>query len=1258
MKFWTIERKITSCFAAIFVMVAILSWVSIHSLSSMNYIFGVAVDSTARKIWLAGDINMAVGDMLAADRGVLLYTHEKNPYGVEASKKLFADRVVLIEKDVAELKPLVSSEQGRHAVDVVARGNAAWQDILREMERLCLAGDLEAASRLEADKAMPVYHELDGITDELQDLQLSSLKTDKERAAGTFRFNRFAAFSLLALALLVSALAFIVVRRISATLMEAKEAVEAEAKRRQDLLAAVEQAADGIVITDCKGNIRYVNPRFTSMTGFSREEAAGQNPRILKSGLMPIAFYEELWSTICSGQVWHGDLINRRKDGSFYNEEMRIAPVHGSNGEIASFIATKHDVTERRAAGEAQALLAAIVENSEDSIVSYTRAGIIQTWNRGAEAIFGYSAEDAIGNHVSTLVPPERMSSLEQLTQQVLQGNAFSQYEGLFLHKDGRKIHASVTGFPIRNAVGEVTVVATILRDITERKRTEHALHESEERFRLMADSCPSMMWVTDADGASEFINRACRKFCSVTYEQVEGSKWQLLIHPDDVSEYVGEFQRAIREHQPFRAEARFRRADGEWRLFGVYAEPRLSPEGAFLGHIGLSADITERKHAEQALRCSEEKFRQLAENIREVFWMRNPDSDKFLYVSPAYEQVWGRSCESVYQNPESRLEAIHPDDLEQSRLAFARQMQGETAEAEYRIATPDGQEKWIRSRAFPIRDQAGQLIRIAGIAEDITEQKRYEEELIRARDGANAANRAKSRFLANMSHEIRTPMNGVIGMIQLLLDTDLSSEQWRYADVAQNSGRTLLALIDNILDLSKIEAGKIVLENLTFSVYQTVADVIQLLRVLARTKDLKLNSRISREIPTLVRGDAHRLRQVLTNLAANAIKFTERGGVTLEVALESQSDDRAMLRFSVTDTGIGIRPDQVSALFSPFVQADDSTTRKYGGTGLGLAISKQLVEMMGGKIGVESRPGQGSTFWFTAVFERASEAALAAIEKPLSIRLQTIGSEASDGGFLTPNEGSDRGRQARILVAEDDVTNRAVALAQLEKLGYEAVAVANGAEAVAALQTGGYDLVLMDCEMPVMDGFEATRLIRQSRNPHIPILALTASAMSGDRERCIRERMDGYLSKPVDRQQLAEVLAQWCQSNTRGLVETAEAGFSDEAVFDSEAFLQRLTGDRQLAGIILKGFLEDFPLQLNNLRQRVHEADAAGARLQAHALKGSAATVSAGSLHSMAVKMERAAGAGELDHVSEFLPQAAEQFEGFKSTLEHTGWL
>jgi len=1279
---------------------------------------------------------------------------------------------------------------------------------------------------------------------------------------------------------------------------------------REGLIAAVEQASDGIVITGADGAIEYVNPAFTALTGYSAEEAVGQNPRILKSGRHSAAFYEELWGTLRAGRVWQGEITNRRKDGTSYEEEMRIAPVCDAQHNITGYIAIKHDVTERRARESAQAFLAAIVENSEDAIVATSPAGMILTWNHGAEAIFGFTAEQAIGHDVSLFTPADRMSRMMQCIDQIAGGEALKNHEGICQRADGQKIHVTATGFPIRDTAGRVAATVALLRDSTERDRAERRLRESEERFRTMADGTPSIMWVTDADGKAEFVNRACRQFFGIAREEAQTGNWEQLIHPEDAPAYIAAFERAVREHQPFAAEARARRADGEWRLIGSRAEPRFSPTSEFLGHVGLSADITERKRteqalynsrefaqstidalsshicvldeageiiavnqawrnfaeanrgpgsveaemenyceganylevcdhaagaeaaeasdfakgiravlrgertqyskeypcssprehrwfmsrvtrffvnalpriavehiniterkraeqaqreseerfrimadscpigiwvtdaqggtrfvnrtygdfcgvppgqldpdewksrihpddapgffeafdralndrapfmatersrradgawrwvesqgaprfspdgeflglvgtskditdrkqAEQALQQSEEKFRQLAENIREVFWMMNAAGTETLYVGPAYESIWGRSCASLYANPMDWLEAIHPEDRERAQEVFLRQLGGETIDSEYRILTADGQEKWIRDRAFPVRDENGQVIRIAGIAEEITERKRYEDELIRAREEADAANQAKSRFLANMSHEIRTPMNGVIGMNQLLLDTNLTSEQRHFVEVAQSSGQTLLALIDDILDLSKVESGKIALEKADFSLHHAVEDVVRLLSVQAGATGLRVEARISPEIPGLLKGDARRLRQVLTNLCANAIKFTPRGAVTVEAVLESCSDATATIRFSVTDTGIGIDQKQIPKLFSPFFQADASTTRRYGGTGLGLAISRQLVEMMGGRIGVSSRKDQGSTFWFTAIFEHAAPHP----RSPVTHRL---------GEFPNGADSAPAGHGETILVAEDNFTNREVILAQLEKLHYTAHTVCNGEEAVEALRHGHYPLVLMDCSMPVMDGYEATRRIRQLPGARIPIIALTASAMAPDRERCMAEGMDDYLAKPVELPQLARTLARWTsKADSRESAPAPPPAAASRQVFDSESLLRRLMGDRALAGVMLQGFMEDAPRQLACLRDRLAERDSAGVRLHAHALKGAAANVGGETLRDAASALEASAIAGDLDAVTNALPNLDAKLLELKHAIERNG--
>jgi signal transduction histidine kinase/CheY-like chemotaxis protein/HPt (histidine-containing phosphotransfer) domain-containing protein len=516
-------------------------------------------------------------------------------------------------------------------------------------------------------------------------------------------------------------------------------------------------------------------------------------------------------------------------------------------------------------------------------------------------------------------------------------------------------------------------------------------------------------------------------------------------------------------------------------------------------------------------------------------------------------------------------------------------------------------------------------------------------------RDRSEAATRAKSGFLASMSHEIRTPMNGVTAMIQLLLTTDLSEEQRHYAEVARIGGAALLALIDDILDLSKVESGKLTLEAHDFDVRSTLSDAISVLAVRAEAKGLALGGQTAPEVPPLLNGDTLRLRQVLINLIGNAIKFTQRGGVAVRVTLDRQTASGATVRFAVADTGIGIPRERMAAVFSPFVQADASTTRKYGGTGLGLAISRQLAETMGGEIGVESEEGAGSTFWFTAVFGWPAED-----DRPQPV------AERPERCLPAAGQGIS-GWHSRILVAEDNPTNQAVVLAQVSKLGLVADLAGTGLEAVHALDAGEYDLVLMDCHLPDMDGYEATRRIRAAGRTSIPIVALTADVMVGHRDRCMQAGMNDFLSKPVELDRLRDTLLKWLPApGARDAIQaTASVPAETPApVFDEGGLLRRLMNDRDLAGAIIQGFLQDCPLQLALLSERLSEADAPGTRAQAHKIKGSAACVSAGNLSALALEMERAAKANDLDTVGALLPRATEEFERFKGTLQAAGWL
>ncbi len=491
----------------------------------------------------------------------------------------------------------------------------------------------------------------------------------------------------------------------------------------------------------------------------------------------------------------------------------------------------------------------------------------------------------------------------------------------------------------------------------------------------------------------------------------------------------------------------------------------------------------------------------------------------QFTSFNPAGERITGYNRTDALQL--SIRDLITPEDLATGNALLSLALvpeQTPAARFETRFKTRDGHLVWMETSARLIHE-AGRPAGLLGIARDITERKQIEDELRRARTAAETNTQAKSAFLANMSHEIRTPLSGVIGMSNLLLDTPLQLEQREFAETIHNSAQALLTILNDILDFSKIEAGKLEFEHTAFDLSSPIEDSLGLLSARAIAKDIQLAADILPDLPRHLRGDPSRLRQVLMNLLGNAVKFTEKGEVIVTVSRKEETDTDVRLLFEVSDTGLGMSEETQLQLFSPFTQADASTTRRFGGTGLGLAISKQLVELMGGEIGARSHLGIGSTFWFTIRFEKqAGNQLLGGTAHPHS--------HAPQAKQDDPNATSKFNSKLRVIVAEDNLVNQRIIEMQLKKFGITPDMVGSGHELLAAIENKPYDLALTDCQMPEMDGYEATRRIRASgRFPNLRIIAMTANAMQGDREKCLAAGMDDYLSKPVRLDDLRQAL-------------------------------------------------------------------------------------------------------------------------------------
>ena len=709
-----------------------------------------------------------------------------------------------------------------------------------------------------------------------------------------------------------------------------------------------------------------------------------------------------------------------------------------------------------------------------------------------------------------------------------------------------------------RDSLMEILRIAgNSISQAKEKKDARENALASEARWQLALEETGIGIWDWNIEAGEVFYSPMWAAMLGYKPEEIKGTtaEWCSRIHPDDFDPCCYNLRMHLLGRTPiYHHQHRILCKDGSYKwVLGRGRVVQRADDGRPLRFICTQSDITGRKRERELIWARSEELAWMLRSMMNAFVVCQSVFDesgkfssyRFEYVNDAYEtlagvrseDVLGKTVHDVWPDTDpSWIEKYERAAITGQPVSFDIYLKQTAKHCHCHVYRP-----WKTPERFCM------------LFDDITDLKRAEEDLILAKEAAEEAARAKSDFLANISHEIRTPLNGIIGMVGLLSDTGLDAEQREYARIVRLSGEALLTLINEILEFSKIEAKKMDLEVLDFNIHSTIDEAKDLLASAASEKGLILSSRIDPDVPRNLFGDQGKLRQILVNLLSNAVKFTFEGMIAIHVSLEHQDAGseqadhncgKIVLRFSVSDTGIGIPKNRLHILFSPFSQVDSSTTRKFGGTGLGLAISKQLAILMGGRMGVESIAGAGSTFWFTACFaaETAKQFGENSQKENCNAGMPSCcnsglleGDASASGDSAGLKSPQDPGRTARILVAEDNPVNQMVAQAMISKLGYQADIVANGRETINALRMIPYDLVLMDCRMPEMDGFEATRLIRREGSkvldPKIPIIAMTASAMSGDREMCLRAGMNDFISKPVRKQTLGQMISTWLQN-------------------------------------------------------------------------------------------------------------------------------
>jgi PAS domain S-box-containing protein len=928
------------------------------------------------------------------------------------------------------------------------------------------------------------------------------------------------------------------VSQIAVIAYDITEMRKAESEIRR-LSHVVEQMADTVMITDTKGYIQYVNPAFEQITGYAANEVIGRKPNILKSGELPDWFYKKMWDTILNGRSFTGELKNKKKNGKYFYEIETITPIIDNTGNISNFIATGKDITDRKQAEDK--LLASehrnrtIVDAIPDLLFRVTREGIFIDFKaQNPEDLFA-PPESFIGKPIREVLPPDTALKSYEAIQKAFEENSLQTFE--YSLQYGEKTF-TYEGRVVANQEENEAVV--IIRDVTVEWETQTALRKSEEKYRFLSeelekrveertaeiqdlyDNAPAGYHSLDKDGVIRMINATELRWLGYTREElVDRKRFYELLTPESVKIYQEYFPKFKKLGYTNDLEMELVRKDGSILPININAIAIYDEKGEFQISRTTMINNTERKAIEAEIRRINDLSDRALELARAGYWYIPLDGSGNYISSDRVIALYG---DERHENMKYSIEndwlinarKANPDlaDMVNCRLNEVIEGSSDHYEADFQYMRPsDGRVIWVHDIGNIIKDKYGNRIGISGVSQDITEQKTMEQELQKAKEIAESANKAKSIFLANMSHEIRTPMNAILGFAQILLkDEEIQGKNRNYIETIDRSGEHLLALINDILEMSKIEAGHISYNPSVFNFPLLIEDIKSMFTPRLEAKNLSLTIQIDPAVPQYVASDENKLKEILINLIGNAIKFTLNGGIKVSCGIQETSQTeltgKLTLMLDVEDTGVGIPADEIPKLFQIFEQTR-SGTKTAGGTGLGLAISRSHARLMGGDITVTSVPGNGSCFHVQLTLEKAGDQE-ASIPAPKS---HVIG--------LKPGIPA-----IKVLIVDDLEDNLVILKEFLDPIGFRTETASDGEEAVAIFMKWKPDIVFMDLRMPKMDGFEASRRIKSTRaGKKVHIIALTASILEMDKMKVFESGMSGFLRKPFKDHELYSII-------------------------------------------------------------------------------------------------------------------------------------